>query len=113
VDEPPFIHALDTVRGRAFCVDLDDIPYADSTWLRIVAPQDGPIRVVRRGRTVALVDRRTFEVSSPPAARPARSALGGGGGTGAVVPLAGLGLLVAVAAARRRYARSASFRNAS
>jgi hypothetical protein len=111
--DAPFVHALDTVRGRAFCVDLDGVAAADVVHLHLAAPQDGPVRVVHGERTVALIDRRTFRVSRPAAARAARPAPRAEGGAGALLPLAGLGLILAVWTARRRYARSASFRNAS
>jgi hypothetical protein len=61
----PFVHALDTVHRRAFCVDL---PWKASTsWigaLRMRLSGDGDALELRyRGRTMATVDTKSFEVS--------------------------------------------------
>jgi len=59
----PFVHALDTVHRRAFCVDL---PWQKSaSWLWRVHLRVAPGRLeLRRGhRTIATVDTHTFEVS--------------------------------------------------
>jgi hypothetical protein len=68
----PFIHALDTQRGRARCVDLDALAGRDDFIdLRLRLAGDGAI-VVRtpQGRTVLTVDPRSFAVRSPRAAAP-------------------------------------------
>jgi hypothetical protein len=114
----PFVHALDTLRGRAFCVDLDGVREAALVHMRLAAPPAGQLRLVRGRDTVALIDRHTFAVSRPAAPRPARRpADDGGDRSGGLVALGAFALLLAAgaagAAARRRYARSASFRNAS
>jgi hypothetical protein len=69
--EHPFIHALDTERGAAVCIDLDPgavprqrlirmslDPSPDGTTLTVRDPKEGP---------VAIVDTNSFEVSDPPA----------------------------------------------
>jgi hypothetical protein len=126
-DEAPFIHALDTRGATAACIDLDDLIGTDPSSIKLVAPRgDGPLRVVNAAGTQALVNRRTFAVSRPPdttntpntttaPARPATATRDGDGPPWAVLAGA-LAVLLALAggsAARRRYARSASLRNAS
>jgi hypothetical protein len=65
--EHPFIHALDTERGRAVCIDLDDLrrPVYGLTELEL-SPGGDSLAVVDGARTRALVDLGTFEVSDPP-----------------------------------------------
>jgi hypothetical protein len=85
----PFIHALDTVRGRAKCIDLDALAGRVDMRLRI---SGGGAVVVRDGlgRRVLSVDPRTFAVRMPrPAQRPPEPA----GGTDLFGPAAGVALL--------------------
>jgi hypothetical protein len=59
----PFVHALDTVHRRAFCVDL---PWRNSArWISLVKMRvRGSELLMRRdGKVIARVDRKTFEVS--------------------------------------------------
>jgi hypothetical protein len=59
----PFVHALDTVHRRAFCVDL---PWRNPTnWIGLVRMRlsGGQLLLTLRGKTVASVDTKTFEVS--------------------------------------------------
>jgi hypothetical protein len=81
-----FIHALDTVRGEAFCIDIDSISAA-----RRVADVHldltgggGRLTVLVGGRPGAIVNTRTFAVSEPrvrrPAARAPKPAPDDGGG---------------------------------
>jgi hypothetical protein len=109
----PFIHALDTERRTAACIDLDDLTTEDASDARL-ALAGGTLRVEGTAGPLALVDTRTFAVSDPAAAKvaPARrvaSATDDGGGVpwfvafAALVPLAG----VAVVARRHRHAPSA------
>jgi hypothetical protein len=71
----PFIHALDTERGQAVCIDLDPgavpprrllrmslDPSPDGSTLTVTDPKEGP---------VAIVDTKSFEVSQPAAEPPA------------------------------------------
>jgi hypothetical protein len=58
----PFVHALDTVRRRAFCVDL---PWRSTPrWLARARlhVRGGELLVQVRGRTMARVDTQSFEV---------------------------------------------------
>ena len=61
----PFVHALDTVHRRAFCVDL---PWRNSdNWIQTVKMRvRGRMLELRRdGRTIARMDRKTLEVRNP------------------------------------------------
>jgi hypothetical protein len=108
----PFIHALDTERRTAACIDLDDLTIEDASDARL-ALAGGTLRVEGTAGPLALVDTRTFAVKDPAAkvapARRAASASDDGGGVPwfvafvALVPLAG----AAVVARRRRHAPSA------
>jgi hypothetical protein len=105
----PFIHALDTERRTAACIDLDDLTTEDASDARL-ALAGGTLRVEGTAGPLALVDTRTFAVSDPAAkvapARRVASASDNGGGVpwfvafAALVPLAG----VAMVARRRRHA---------
>lgn len=58
----PFVHALDTVHRRAFCVDL---PWKNAaTWIYSVKlrVRGRALELRRDGRTIARVDRKTLEV---------------------------------------------------
>jgi hypothetical protein len=108
-DHPPFIHALDTKRGTAVCIDLDPLADQRGIWRLGLQPSvDGSsLAVVDRGSPVALVDLDDFQVSEPDAPPAAAQADGGG------PPWAALGAGVALVlvagslfAVRRR--RSAS-----
>jgi hypothetical protein len=58
----PFVHALDTVHRRAFCVDL---PWKNSAmWIYSVKlrVRERALELRRDGRTIARVDRKTLEV---------------------------------------------------
>lgn len=61
-NKPPFVHALDTVHRRAFCVDL---PWKDSLdWIGEVRMRvrGGMLELRRDGHTIAGVDRKTLAV---------------------------------------------------
>lgn len=74
--EHPFVHALDTLGGRAVCIDVHAL--ADRPGFRgalgnnaqrfglALSGDGGELTVLDRGEPVALVDTRTFEVSEPP-----------------------------------------------
>jgi hypothetical protein len=70
--EHPFIHALDTVEGRAVCIDLDEIGIYRMRRHRMrhlqMSPDGSELTVAHRKRgPVAVVDTATFEVSDPAA----------------------------------------------
>jgi hypothetical protein len=70
--EHPFIHALDTDRRRAVCIDLHSLTdrRRGLTGLRLALPRDGsPLTVEAGGRTLASVDTRTFRVTEPTAVK--------------------------------------------
>jgi len=110
-----FIHALDTERATAVCVDLEQFgPRALYHRLGLEAdPSTGAITVLIRGDPAAVVDPRTFEVGPPPAKETAATLAEGaaepdGGGWiawaaagGGIVLVAGAALLV-VSRRRRR-----------
>jgi hypothetical protein len=89
----PFVHALDTERGRAVCIDLDRDLLA-GVWqlgrLKLALDRTGELSLLERGTPVALIDTSTFEVSAP-------SDDGGGSGTPWSL-LAGATLAIAAAA---------------
>jgi hypothetical protein len=62
VRKPPFVHALDTVHRRAFCVDL---PWRHSgKWIASVRlrVRGGMLELRRGGRMIAQMDRKTLKV---------------------------------------------------
>ena len=64
----PFVHALDTQRGRAFCVDLE-LPRGGLWGARLALSRGGDrLRIVMGAKRLASIDTRTFEVSGIPAA---------------------------------------------
>jgi len=59
----PFVHALDTVRREAFCIDLPlRLGQAKQMGLRLRLGSNGDLGVQSNGKTVAVVDTRTFAV---------------------------------------------------
>jgi hypothetical protein len=98
----PFVHALDTKRATARCIDLDAIGGAENLWrLRLALGGGGTQLSVRDGsQTELVVNTRTFAVSTPsaPAAAPQESSLTWpwAAGAGALaLALAAAGLVVA------------------
>jgi hypothetical protein len=75
-DKHPFIHALDTDRGRAVCIDLDRLKTNTAYEARLTSNPDGSELTVsdRKRDPVAVVDTATFEVSDP--AEPAEDGAG-------------------------------------
>jgi hypothetical protein len=110
----PFVHALDTSRGEAACIDLDDLAgRQDLGSLRLTLGGGGKELTVRDplGDPVAIIDRTTFGVRAPaaePHRRPARAAAPRAGGDGppwTLIASAAAALLLAAGAgltARRR-----------
>jgi hypothetical protein len=99
--EHPFIHALDTERRRAVCIDLHSLAgRRRGLWgLRFDVGSNGsPLTVEAGSRVLASVDTRTFEVTEPAARRTPSRHSEAGGGSGAPWLLAGAAaLLLAVA----------------
>ena len=115
--EHPFIHALDTSRRRAFCVEVDALRgRGDLFALKLgVSPDGRRLSVTRHGTRVAVVDTRTLAVSKPRApaapvhAPPAPSGDGGGGGQPwLVTAVLALALLVASGVTLRARSRRLS-----
>jgi hypothetical protein len=100
----PFVHALDTARATARCIDLDGIPPRVNMWqLRLRLTGDGRVLTVERGRTTfASLDTRTW---SPVSARPAGRSWWPVPAVGAI--LAGLAAVVVLALRRRPRPRPA------
>ena len=94
----PFIHALDTVRAQARCIDLDALAgRQDLLDMRLdlggggaVVVSDGALHAVLR------VDPRTFEVSRARSVPPAAPV--SGSGVGWLEPILGAGVLALLAA---------------
>jgi hypothetical protein len=106
--EHPFVHALDTSRRNARCIDLDWLSgHKGLPELRFALRDEGRELAVRtrRGEALAVVDTETFEASRPQAA---------GLGSWTKAGVASLALLLAVAGliyiirARLRTAKAAS-----
>jgi hypothetical protein len=97
----PFIHALDTARGRAKCVDLDGLAgREDLIDMRLAVAGNGTV-VVRDGsrRPLFTVDPRTFAVHAPRLGTPAAPPAHADDGPGWLAPAAGIALLGLLAAA--------------
>jgi len=70
-DDVPFIHALDTQRRTAACIDLPILAGADLSGVRLVmAPGGNSLRIVGPNGAIALVDTRTFTVRRPASVPP-------------------------------------------
>jgi len=120
--DEPFVHALDTARGRAFCVDLPGVTVDTLNTAQLI-PRHGRIDLVEpSGDTVRRIDAATFRVTTPPAAAHAPAPAKVSDGTPADGFPWGLAAVVAAIAAaaafvlRRRYAAgtdSAASRSAS
>jgi hypothetical protein len=96
----PFIHALDTARGRAKCIDLDALAgRQDLMDLRVAVTRDGSMVVRDGSEPVLAVDPTTFVVHAPRPTAPATPPPApDGGGTGWLGPVAGAALLALLAA---------------
>jgi hypothetical protein len=61
---PPFVHALDTARRTARCIDLDALARVDVSRARLRLAADGRTLVVRDpGGALAFVDPTTWTVT--------------------------------------------------
>ena len=67
----PFVHALDTQRRVAVCVDLPTSVGQDVSSARLVlAPGSTKLRIMVAGALAAVIDTRTFAVGTPEATHP-------------------------------------------
>ena len=114
-----FVHALDTARSRAYCVDLPGLSSDDAFALRLVARHGAVDLITDTGSLMRRIDAATLHVSTPrPVAAPARAA---GGAPHDRFPWALTAVVAALAVGamlvlRRRYAAgtdSAASRSAS
>jgi hypothetical protein len=67
----PFVHALDTARRQAFCVDLDSLEGRGDLMALRLRLSGRTLAVTHAGEPVSLVDTKTFAVRAPSAAVPA------------------------------------------
>jgi hypothetical protein len=114
----PFVHALDTVRGEAACIDLDALTGFLRLYELRLRVAGGELRVLDGKRPVAVIDPETLRVSAPTAAGPAparpaaarapSSSDGGGAPPWALPAGVALALLAAVAAVALRRRRTAA-----
>ena len=59
----PFVHALDTVKREAFCIDLPlELGLQKQMGLQLSAARNGDLRVQKGSRTVAVIDTKTLTV---------------------------------------------------
>jgi hypothetical protein len=80
--EHPFVHALNTARGTAVCIDLEHLSRMVPGRAALEPSPDGAtLTVSNRGKAVAEVDLASFAVSEP-AARPAPDASAADDGDG-------------------------------
>ncbi len=72
----PFVHALDTSKREARCIDVPMLVLGGGPLHLTVAPNAAKLTVSTPGRTVAVIDTSTFRASGPgePAAKPVQSA---------------------------------------
>jgi hypothetical protein len=105
-EDGPFVHALDTMKGKAVCVDLVGLVPSDG--LRranlSMSPNGGQLSVMARDdQPLAVIDTDSLEASAPPAPD---STGGGGDGTPwvliAIAAALGLGAGGAIIATRHR-----------
>ncbi|MEA2475655.1 MAG: hypothetical protein QOE06_3570 [Thermoleophilaceae bacterium] len=104
--EHPFVHALDTVRRRAFCIDLNAVSKDALVNVSLALGDGGRTLALRRhGRTLAFIDTRTFAVTGTGARRGRTT--GSGGSSWPLLGIGGSALLAvggaaAIGARRRR-----------
>jgi DNA-binding beta-propeller fold protein YncE len=91
----PFVHALDTVRNRAVCIDLGALAGRNDLYaLKLaVGPGGRNLTVHHALNSLLVIDTRTFRVTKPAVATPAA------GGDGLRRPLVGAAAVAALLAA--------------
>jgi hypothetical protein len=110
----PFVHALDTTRRTARCIDLEMLAGTDLSGLRLRLNRAADtLTVTDNGRSVAIVDTRTFQAHVPVSvSAPSGQDVGGDGKTipwtllsvSSVTALAAVGALLLTLRRRRRSA---------
>jgi hypothetical protein len=94
---PPFVHALDTVRYSAHCIDLDALAGRDDLSELRLSRGPGALSVVSGNEPLLRIELTTFSVSTP-SQEPAPSAgEGDGGSTWLRATLSGLAALLLAA----------------
>ena len=76
----PFVHALDTVERRAFCIEMPFLAGEDEPYLLDLVLGPGRLSVRKSGKAVAWIDTRTYEATKPSRRVVQRRRPGGGGG---------------------------------
>lgn len=111
----PFVHALDTARLRARCIDVAAFPANSDPWAARLRLAGRRLRVVLRGRTSSEIDTTSLSVLPParpegptstkPASRPHKATRSRAATIGLIIPIAATVLLLAAAigTARRRF----------
>jgi hypothetical protein len=66
--EEQFVHALDTARGRAFCVDLPGLVPEELATMHLAARHGRVDLLNQSGAVVRRIDTSTFRVTTPPGA---------------------------------------------
>jgi hypothetical protein len=67
----PFVHVLDTIGGKAHCVDLDELAGRQDLYsFRLRREQTGDVAVVLGGRPFLVVEKTSFRVVGPAPAGP-------------------------------------------
>jgi hypothetical protein len=106
-EEGPFVHALDTTRGEAVCVDLADIVLSsDMRRATLELSSDGSQLTVaaREGNPLAVIDTDSLKATAPPAPGSADSGDGTPWVLIAIAAALGLGAGAFFIATRRRRA---------
>jgi hypothetical protein len=95
----PFVHALDTVDGKAHCIDLPGVRPGSLGSGRLSLDPGGTRLTVSddKGATVAVVDTATFEATAPATDHGASVSSSSGGGLPWVMIGLGAGLAVSIA----------------
>ena len=101
-NEHPFVHALDTVHRRAFCIDLHLLARDQLVNMRLDLTPDGrTLTVTREGTPVAAIDTHALTVSAPAGAAAQRGDTGGGRPAWPILAIAAAALLAAGAGLHR------------
>ena len=103
----PFVHALDTARGEAACIDLDALTGFRRMYELRLRSSGRELSVLDGATVVATIDRATFRVAAPAASspRPPSPQPSSSGAVSWVPPAIGAALLLALLATAARMAR--------